>query len=204
MIRSRFCISASFLNFSVLPMAGKAAIFLIGIFLTGCVSTTPQRTSLIQAELVKTDTLGPSDLALALREAADLWAGTAHVWGGTSKEGIDCSALVQTVYKDLLSVDIPRTTAQQSKVGEFVPLDHMQVGDLVFYRINRRTRHVGIYVGDNEFMHASKSNGVTISPLNDEYWQHRFWMVRRIFELAEVEVAGEENTTVQNKNRSGW
>ncbi|MFK7845070.1 MAG: C40 family peptidase [Rhodothermales bacterium] len=143
-------------------------------------------------------------MELALREAADTWAGTPHVWGGTSREGIDCSALVQTVYKDLLSVNIPRTTALQSKVGAFVPLNNMQVGDLVFYRINRRTRHVGIYVGENEFMHASKSNGVTISALDDEYWQNRFWMVRRIFELPEEELAGEENSTVPNKNRSGW
>lgn len=190
---------------------GKAAIILIGIFLTGCVSTAPQGTSLIQATLVKTDTslvsthtTGASHLATALRETADTWAGTPHVWGGSSKEGIDCSALVQTVYKDLLHVDIPRTTALQSKVGEFVPLAHLQVGDLVFYRINRRTRHVGIYVGENEFMHASKSNGVTLSSLDDKYWQNRFWMVRRVFELADEEAAGEENETVQNKNRSGW
>ena len=180
----------------LLESNGLSLLFVL-LFLSGCVSTSPKNKP-------SQSVTGPEQghLASILRQEADLWSGTPHVLGGTSRRGIDCSALVQTVYKDLLDVNLPRTTAQQSKVGESVRPQDVQVGDLVFYRINRRTRHVGIYVGDDEFMHASKSAGVTISSIDDAYWKKRFWMVRRILETDQSGV--DESVTVQTRSRVRW
>ena len=61
-------------------------------------------------------------------------------------------------------------------------MNALQPGDLIFYRIDAKTRHVGIYLGDGEFLHASESVGVTISDLHRPYWQKRLWTVRRILE----------------------
>ncbi len=128
--------------------------------------------------------LSAASLERSLRAQPEGWAGTPHEWGGTSRDGIDCSALVQTLYRELLNTELPRTTRGQSKLGRRIAASRLQPGDLVFYRIDARTRHVGIFVGNNEFLHASKSEGVTISSLKAPYWRHRFWMARRVLEPA--------------------
>lgn len=121
------------------------------------------------------------------------WSGTPHRWGGDNLSGIDCSALVQIVYQDVFGTSIPRTTKKQVRVGDRIPVSKLEIGDLVFYRINARTRHVGIYVGDNAFFHASKSEGVAVTSLDAPYWRSRFWMARRILpsEPGEREANGE-------------
>lgn len=111
---------------------------------------------------------------------ADKWMGTPHRWGGTSRSGIDCSALVQEIYAKSFATRLPRTTKEQVRVGEKIRPSQLQIGDLVFYKINARTRHVGIYVGDNSFLHSSKSEGVAISSLDEPYWRSRYWTARRI------------------------
>ena len=111
---------------------------------------------------------------------ADKWMGTPHRWGGTSRSGIDCSALVQEIYAKSFETQLPRTTKEQVRVGDKIRPSQLQVGDLIFYKINVRTRHVGIYVGDNSFLHSSKSEGVAISSLDEPYWRSRYWTSRRI------------------------
>ena len=165
--------------------------------LTGCIAVKPASTPL---RTVADEASGAERQARLRAEAAD-WAGTPHRWGGTTRDGIDCSAFVQTVYRDLFTVDLPRTTIQQSKAGQATLLTDLTAGDLVFYRIDSATRHVGIYVGANEFMHASKSEGVTISSIEDPYWQRRFWTVRRILAPAADSIAVGSNA---EKSRSGW
>lgn len=201
-----FCFSLT--AFSVNPKhffrALPALSFLaVGLLSTGCVSTsTPSNhtpSSVYQPAAIELN----APLSDLLRAEAESWAGTPHEFGGTSRSGIDCSALVQTFYRDLLSVDIPRTTEQQVKVGKYVKVDDVQVGDLIFYRIDRNTRHVGIYAGDNEFIHASKSEGVTISPLDDDYWQKRFWTIRRILEDEPLQ-ADETESVPAKRARNGW
>ena len=117
-----------------------------------------------------------------LRNQAQNWMGTPHILGGNSEFGIDCSALVQSIYRESFLMELPRTTIQQVRLGRRVSSNEAQPGDLVFYRIDLQTRHVGIYLSDNEFLHASKSEGVTISRLDLPYWQDRLWTIRRILE----------------------
>ena len=108
------------------------------------------------------------------------WAGTPYQFGGSSKKGIDCSALMVQVYKDAFGQPLPRTTAQQVKIGKSIAKSRLKVGDLVFFKTGRNQRHVGVYMGKNEFFHASVSNGVTVSQLTDPYWRSRYWQSRRI------------------------
>lgn len=116
----------------------------------------------------------------SLRKQYSKWEGTPYSFGGTSRKGIDCSALVMHVYNEAFGASLPRTTAQQVKVGQSVSQSRMKVGDLVFFKTGWNQRHVGVFMGGNEFLHASVSNGVTVSKLSDPYWRSRYWQSRRI------------------------
>jgi cell wall-associated NlpC family hydrolase len=103
-----------------------------------------------------------------------------HEWGGASKQGVDCSGLVQSVYQNAFQMSLPRTTEEQVDAGHRIQRSSLQPGDLVFFRHGRKKYHVGIYVDDGEFLHASSSNGVTVSPLDRSYWSDRWWQARRV------------------------
>ena len=108
---------------------------------------------------------------------------TPYQYGGNSKKGMDCSAFTQTIYKSTLSVDLMRSAHDQYSQGaEIDNMEDLQFGDLVFFDTGRGSNpgHVGIYIGDNLFAHASTTKGVTISSLNHSYYHSRFVGGRRI------------------------
>jgi len=97
-------------------------------------------------------------------------------WGGTSpKTGFDCSGLMQYAYKSI-KVDIPRTAREQYKYTKRIPLSKLQAGDLIFFHTRRtrtRVNHVGLYLGDGEFIHAPRrGKRVTVAKLN-RYWRRK-------------------------------
>lgn len=108
------------------------------------------------------------------------WEGTPYRLGGTKKSGIDCSAFVQKAFVEAYQMSLPRTTRQQSKQGVEMSWSDAQQGDLVFFKTRRSTYHVGIYLGNKQFMHASTSKGVIISRIDNPYWASKFWQVRRV------------------------
>lgn len=108
------------------------------------------------------------------------WKGTPYRYGGSSKKGIDCSAFVQVGYSSVYQKLLPRTTLELVKKGKQVKRHAAKEGDLVFFRTGRNTRHVGIYLGNLEFLHASQSKGVIISRLDNPYWKRHFWQIRRL------------------------
>ena len=106
-----------------------------------------------------------------------------YQYGGNSKSGIDCSAFTQSIYKNTLSVNLFRSAREQYKQGEVISnVEELRFGDLVFFntRENVRPGHVGIFLGDNLFAHASTKKGVTVSSINHSYYQTRFMGGRRI------------------------
>jgi cell wall-associated NlpC family hydrolase len=115
-----------------------------------------------------------------IRSAADSWMGSPYEFGGESRSGVDCSALTQALYEDAFSIGLPRTTGKQVNRGNPVEQSEMRAGDLVFFRTADRQKHVGIYLDDGEFLHASSSRGVTISPMQNDYWQQNYWTARRL------------------------
>ncbi|MCC6864992.1 MAG: C40 family peptidase [Ignavibacteria bacterium] len=106
---------------------------------------------------------------------------TPYLWGGTTTNGIDCSAFVQRVLKYALGIDIPRTSIMQSTVGDPVERENLQFGDLIFFNtIGRRISHVGIYLGEGVFAHSSSSGGVKTSSLNEDYYNAKYVTARRV------------------------
>lgn len=107
------------------------------------------------------------------------WKGTKYRLGGTSKKGIDCSALMQNLFREEFGISLSRTTATQVKEGIKISKSNLKSGDLIFFKIKRNVRHVAVYIGDNKFIHASTSSGVVISEFNN-YWNKKYWQSRRI------------------------
>jgi len=108
------------------------------------------------------------------------WKGTRHQLGGTGGGGIDCSGFVKAVYQDAFNIKLPRTTKAQVRQGKPVALGDLRPGDLVFFTPPNYPRHVGIFLNQSQFVHASKTVGVTISKLDEHYWRRYFWTARRI------------------------
>lgn len=107
------------------------------------------------------------------------WLGTPYRLGGESRRGIDCSALIQTIFRERFDTPLPRTTSQQVHEGRRVERGNLKAGDLVFFRPPGTYRHAGIYVGDGFFLHASSSQGVALSRLDNSYWRRYYWQARR-------------------------
>jgi cell wall-associated NlpC family hydrolase len=114
-----------------------------------------------------------------LRFEVRQWEGTPHKMGGAGHQGIDCSGFVQRLYRNVFGRHIPRSTSLQVKSGRPVGKDRLRTGDLVFFRLPHKGRHVGIYLGRSEFAHASTSKGVIISSLQDRFWRRSYWTARR-------------------------
>lgn len=110
----------------------------------------------------------------------DTWKATPYKEGGLSRNGVDCSGFVYLIYRDLLGSELPRTTAKQMDMGRAVSLSSLRSGDLVFFKTGWFSRHVGIYLEESRFLHASSSKGVTISSLREKYWKDAFSMAKRI------------------------
>jgi cell wall-associated NlpC family hydrolase len=117
--------------------------------------------------------------SLKLLALMDEWMGTRYRLGGSTKEGIDCSALTQTFFTSIYNLSLPRTAREQFAIASKISRTELQEGDLVFFNTTGGVSHVGIYLQNNKFIHAS-SSGVTISDLFDEYWVKRFVGVGRV------------------------
>lgn len=119
-------------------------------------------------------------LTRSLFEQYQDWRGTHYQPGGLSKAGIDCSGYVYMTFKDRFGMEMPRSTLGQVQLGNPVTRNDLRTGDLVFFHTGKRTTHVGIYLNDDQFMHASSSKGVMISDLRESYWSHAWWTARRV------------------------
>ena len=115
-----------------------------------------------------------------LYQEFEAWEGVPYRLGGLSKKGVDCSGFVYMAYLNRFKIRLPRSTHQQSQAGKYVFRRDLRAGDLVFFRIGYFTRHVGVYLENGLFAHASKSSGVMISDLQDNYWSKRYWKAVRI------------------------
>lgn len=146
------------------------------LLLTGCFSTGRQVSQPLMPMPEVVESQG--DIRLVLEQQYQVWAGTPYRLGGADKNGVDCSALVQSIFTQAFDVQLPRTTSEMVATGDLVTRQALQPLDLVFFRTGR-TQHVGIYLGQGEFLHASTSRGVIISKLDNPYWKRNFWTARR-------------------------
>lgn len=145
-------------------------IFLALIVIAGCGSAP-----------VKPASYSPQDATeYKLRQAAKRWRHTPHRIGGLDRRGIDCSGLVKVLYDDLFQIDLPRSTRLQVRKGRAVGSGQWIAGDLLFFKPNKKGRHVGIYLADREFLHATTRRGVIVSNLSEPYWRESYWKARRV------------------------
>ncbi len=117
---------------------------------------------------------------------AKQYLGGKYVWGGTKPEGFDCSGYVKYLYEKE-GVALPRTAYEQSKVGEYVSRDELKKGDLLFFLTDKRRKipitHVGMYIGDDKFIHAaSRKKGIIISSLSKSKYGKIYVKAKRIIQ----------------------
>ncbi len=117
----------------------------------------------------------------AIIDTAMQYIGVPYLWGGTTPAGFDCSGFTQYVFRQH-GISINRTTSTQYQNGYYVAKSDLQAGDLVFFQNTYREgiSHVGIYLGDGRFVHASSSVGVTVTSMDNSYWASRYYGARRV------------------------
>lgn len=150
---------------------------LLALLLAGCASR-PTHTEAPQYSVA--NDAAHAGVTQALYDYYNGWQGVPYRYGGVDRSGIDCSSFVRRTMSNLKSVNLPRTTSAQAQAGRPVPPGDLTPGDLVFFKTGYKTRHVGVYVGEGRFMHASTSQGVTMSRLDNVYWQRHYWQSRRL------------------------
>ena len=111
---------------------------------------------------------------LSLLNFIEEWWGTQYRYGGTNKNGIDCSSFTGKLEQEVYNNTLPRTARDQYGVCEKVDMEDLQEGDLVFFNTRGGVSHVGVYLGNNYFVHSSTNSGVTISSLADDYYNRKF------------------------------
>jgi hypothetical protein len=102
------------------------------------------------------------------------WWATRYRYGGTDKKGIDCSSFTGKLQQEVYNNTMPRTAREQYQVCEKVEMENLQEGDLVFFNTRGGVSHVGVYLGNNCFVHSSTNSGVTISSLTEHYYSKRY------------------------------
>ena len=160
----------------------KLTILIITLLLAGCFSLWSDDVP----RVTYTPTRGSVPLSdsravhNALLQQLPEWRGVPYREGGLSKRGVDCSGFVYLTYQSRFGIRLPRTTRGQAAVGRPVSQRELRPGDLVFFHTKWKTNHVGIYLGNGQFIHASTSRGVMASELNNPYWRKAYWKAVRL------------------------
>jgi cell wall-associated NlpC family hydrolase len=140
--------------------------------LGGCAGRTPQFAVPVES--------AASDTELRLRASLERWIGTPHCSRNHEETCTDCSRFVAAVCAEVFGLELPANTLDLADCGRPVAPGELRAGDLVFFQVSRKTRHVGIYLRNGEFAHASSSRGVMVSRLDERYWARRYWTARRV------------------------
>ena len=134
------------------------------------VNETVKKTTAKKKTDNKISSVQASSRAAAVVALAKEQVGKPYVWGATGPDKFDCSGLVQYVYQHAAGINLPRTTYDQVKVGQTVPLDQLQAGDLVFWGSETAPYHVAIYIGNNQYVNSATPDQGTILQNMSSYY----------------------------------
>lgn len=157
-------------------------IWILALLLNACSTTPPRPNSVITPRIPDASTTHAANNVLF--RAIALVGTPYHFGGNTPQSGFDCSGLVGYVFQDAANVVLPRTAKEMSFLDKKkIDRHKLQSGDLVFFESNQRISHVGIYVGEQRFVHAPNEGGtVRLDSLEGAWWQQHFAFGKRIFE----------------------
>ena len=140
----------------------------------------------IQTKYAKSLNVSPDEITnLKLYRFIDKWIGTQYLWGGTTENGIDCSAFVQKLIDEVYQVNMPRTSYEQfyaNWIELFGSKEYLSEGDVIFFRTIPGTMvsHIGFYLKNGMFVNSSSSKGVSIASLDNSYWKKKYVASGRI------------------------
>jgi len=192
-----FLLAAAFLGLAFPAMAQEAVVPGIGLENISAAAqaaaaqpaSTGERALFLTGDLASSAKASANDSAakpgsgvqVLLKRALAL-LGTPYRWGGTGTNGFDCSGLVGYVFKTALGVELPRVSRDMANTGQRVDRSSLTAGDIVFFGVHgRRVDHVGIYVGNGQFLHAPRTGkDVMVSSLDQGYWSGKFMEARRV------------------------
>ena len=157
---------------------GFSLLLCIMLSLVGCGSTPSKHSNSASLNIGKSGKASPQQAAVTRHYKT--WRNTPYRLGGLSKRGIDCSGFVHVIYRDAFNKKVPRSTQRLAKIGKSITQKSLKFGDLVFFKTGRKQRHVGIYINNGKFIHASSSRGVMQSSLRSDYWSQHYWKAKRI------------------------
>jgi len=184
---------------SLLIRSGIAFTLLLLLFTTGC--KTPEKPKkqvpvkrnehVFKKETEPTDfySVYSKKLGVKLNGTEDKkliscmasWLGTPYKYSGETRQGTDCSGMVMAIYKEVYKKDLFRSSMDQMKNVTLIKKEELRTGDLVFFKIGGdKVSHVGIYIGESKFIHASIQKGVVINSLEEEYYRKCFFMGGRV------------------------
>ncbi len=154
---------------------------LLAAVLSGCVGIFAGGDRLVPVWVAdKVDMDDREAVRQALYKQLSEWRSVPNLVGGLSKSGVDCSGFAYLTYRTYFGILLPRSTTSQARIGVEIDQDELQPGDLVFYKTGVVQRHVGMYTGNRRFIHASSSNGVMESDMDNPYWTKNYWKSVRV------------------------
>ena len=171
---------------------GRVSLFLcVVLSLAACSSSAPpaakssvKTSSPSNATSVRISDIDHDSVSNELMLHSMSLIGTPYRFGGSNRNtGFDCSGMVQFVYRETLNVSLPRTARDMAAAGKVINKNQLKVGDLVFFNTNgKKFSHVGLYIGENRFIHApSSKSSIKINYLSDKYYASRYTGARTFF-----------------------